>query len=759
MKAKLIEYYSQFKSNRLFKKTTKTYFIIACMVFLSYALVMIFNVYNAAVTQLVDAEQKMLSQAETTNDFILRDTNSTATDIFETDQRAINAMTKPYTHKISIDTSNLTEEMKSRTSAISKVYFFNLDDNHIYTSDNPVYTRETFPDKELLNLVTSTPRYIVNKPHILKYEEKFQIKEKRILLSLYKYSDTSCMAVMLDSDLFNSMVNTDFENKNQSMMILKSDGIVLSATDSALFGKDLSDNKIIQQLEKAPEQSGYINKFGTMYCYRKSNTLNSLYVCSFRTSSVIVSFGWQIMIILLFALLLIVMYFISSMHITMSVFRPFKKLRNDFFDILGISQDNENEGTEQELELISKNLINIKNEYDAMLETEHLYSATKQNELIYYIMTGSYNYDEKELEEYNIRFPYPYITLILIRLDNTKNIERSNIGLIQYGIAHAGTEIFTQQDNMAYYTTYSDEYDVIFMVNHKNPVFDTNRISLIQKYATNAFGITISASHTTEKGNIESVVEMYRNVKYAMQYRIVKGHNTLIDYSSLLTALDSRCEYPAKLEKTVLREINQKNNTGADEAVKEFLRTVSNMPYIYIIVHSYVLLMAINAHASSNKQSDEQQQDALTDDLTRCETLDDIYNIIISSCNTAIIAASDIKIDDKHMIIANNIEDYINSHYSDPNLSIDTIASYVNKSANYTRSIFKQNKNISISDYIAKKRFDKVCRMLRTTNLTAQSIAQKVGMSPGSYFYTAFKKYTGYTPEQYRKKYMKNNQN
>ncbi len=752
MKDKLIEYYSQFKSNRLFRKTTKTYFIIACMVFLAYAFVMIFNVYNAAITQLIDAEQKMLSQAETTNDFILRDTNSTANDIFESDQRAMNAMTKPYSYNISIDTSNLIAEMKNRTSAISKVYFFNLEDNHIYTSENPVYTQENFPDKELLELVASTPRYIINKPHILKYEENFRLKEQRMLLSLYKYSETSCMAVMLDSDLFNSMVNTDFENKNQSMMILKSDGVVLSATDAALFGKDLSDNKIIQQLENAPEQSGYINRFGTMYCYRKSNTLNSLYVCSFKGSSVIVSFGWHIMVVLMFALLLIAMYFISSMHITMSVFRPFKKLRTDVFNILGISQDSNDAGTEQDLELISKNLINIKNEYDAMQETENLYSATKQNELIYYIMTGSYNYDEKELEEYNIRFPYPYITLVLIRLDNTKNIERSNIGLILYGIANAGTEIFTQQSNVAYYTTYSDEYDVIFMVNHKSPVFDTNRISLIQKYATNAFGITVSASYATEMGNIESVVELYRNVKYAMQYRIVKGHNTLIDYSSLLMTLDSRCEYPVKIEKSVLREINQKNNKGVDAAVKDFLNTVSHMPYIYITVHSCVLLMAINAHTSS----DEQQNDAVTDELTRCETLEDIYNIIISSCNAAILAASDIKIDDKHMIIANNIEDYINSHYIDPNLSIDIIASHVNKSANYTRSIFKQNKNISISDYITKKRFDEVCRMLKDTNLTAQAIAQKAGMSSGSYFYTAFKKYTGYTPEQYRKKHMKN---
>lgn len=757
MKTKIIDYYTQIKSNRLFKKTFKTYFTIACMVFLAYALVMIFNVYNAAVTQLIDAEQKMLSQAETTNDFILRDINSTANDIFENDQRALNAMTKPYKQSISIDTSELISEMKKRTSAISKVYFFNLNHNHIYTGENPVYTKESFPDKELLTLIASTPRYTINKPHTLKYEDSFKIKEQRVLVSLYKYSNTSCMAVITDSNTFNSMVNTEFASKHQSMMILKSDGTVLSSTDASLFGKNLSDDETIKKLESTSEQSGYIKQNGMVYCFRKSNTLNSLYVCSFKTSSVIVSFGWQITVIILFALLLIVLYFLSSMNISMSVFRPFKKLRADVFNILEISQEDiaDDMGTETDLALISKNLVNIKNEYDSMCETETLYSATKQNELVYYIMTGAYNYDNEELAEYNIRPVHPYITLILIRLDNTKNIERSNIGLIQYGIANAGTEILTQQDTTAYYTTYSDEYDVLFMVNHTTPDFDVSRIALIQKYIANAFGITASASYSTSKGNIDTAAELYRNVKDAMQYRIVMGHNSLINYGELSKSIDSHCEYPAKLEKTILREITQKNLDGAALAIQEFLNTLKHMPYMYIIIHSCVLLTTIDSQISSANSSDDQHRtDTLSADLTRCETLEDIYDIIISKCNTAIIAVSDIKIDDKHMIIANNIEDYINSHYSDPNLSIDVIASYVNKSANYTRSIFKQNKNISISDYITKKRFDEVCRMLRETNLTAQAIAQKAGMSSGSYFYTAFKKYTGYTPEQYRKKYM-----
>ena len=107
----------------------------------------------------------------------------------------------------------------------------------------------------------------------------------------------------------------------------------------------------------------------------------------------------------------------------------------------------------------------------------------------------------------------------------------------------------------------------------------------------------------------------------------------------------------------------------------------------------------------------------------------------------------------KYEKLADDIREYIDERYTDPGLSVDMIASHVGRSANYSRTIFKRCKGISISDYIASKRFDEVCRLLRETDLSAVQICLRTGMSANSYFYTAFKKHTGYTLEQYRKHY------
>lgn len=661
MKDKLYEYYAQFKSNKLFKQTMKSYFGIACIVFCAYALVIVIGVSRAAVSQMAVAEQKMLTQAENTSDSILRNINASATYVFEDSKVVQDAMTKPYDPVTSIELSDVISGMKNRSDAIYKVYFFNLKDDYIYTGENPVYHISNFPDTDLLNIIASTGRYTVNRPHILKYEDGNTKKEERTLLSLYKYSDTSCMAVFISSDYFNNMVNAGHEQSDQSMLVLHSDGIVLSSTDSSLFGQDLSEDKVIKKLINSDQQDGHIKSNGEVYCYRKSNTLNSLYVCSFKESSVIVSYGWQFFIVILFAILLLLLYFLSSIKMSMSIFRPFKKLRSDVFNILGISYDLENdEDTERDLKLISENLINIKDEFDSMQETEHLYSASRRNELVYSIMTGSYNFDSNELDEYSIRIIHPYNTILIMRIDNTKNIERSSISLIQYGIANAGTELMTRDGMSAYYTTFCDEYDIIFLINHKAPTFDTNLISMLQKYTQAAFSVTSSAAFDTVCGNIDSVVQTYRNAKYAMQYRLVRGHNCMIQYSDLISSIDKNYEYPAKIEKAIIREINLKNKDSLSNEVDNFINSISTMPYMYIIVHSCLLIMTIDAHIKSDKLNEESQSNVISDDLIKSETIDDIRNMIMSKCNDALITSSDIKIDDKHLMIANTIARFLN---------------------------------------------------------------------------------------------------
>ncbi|MBI6873799.1 helix-turn-helix transcriptional regulator [Clostridium aciditolerans] len=103
--------------------------------------------------------------------------------------------------------------------------------------------------------------------------------------------------------------------------------------------------------------------------------------------------------------------------------------------------------------------------------------------------------------------------------------------------------------------------------------------------------------------------------------------------------------------------------------------------------------------------------------------------------------------------IVKAVTNYIDENYPNPSISPESIADHVNISSNYLRTIFKNTVNKSLSIYISEVRFNKAKFLLETTDLTVSEISTAVGFSNTNYFYTAFKKNYGISPNHYRNTY------
>ena len=93
--------------------------------------------------------------------------------------------------------------------------------------------------------------------------------------------------------------------------------------------------------------------------------------------------------------------------------------------------------------------------------------------------------------------------------------------------------------------------------------------------------------------------------------------------------------------------------------------------------------------------------------------------------------------------------------YIDLNLhtSIKTaeLAGYVNLNQSYLSTLFKKEMDLSISDYILKRRIDTAKNMLRYSDYPAAQISEILAFSSQSHFIRCFKKLTGMTPNEYKK--------
>lgn len=95
--------------------------------------------------------------------------------------------------------------------------------------------------------------------------------------------------------------------------------------------------------------------------------------------------------------------------------------------------------------------------------------------------------------------------------------------------------------------------------------------------------------------------------------------------------------------------------------------------------------------------------------------------------------------------------EYINEKYYDYNISLKTLGNALNINPAYLGRLFKLETNEFFSDYLNKKRVQKAKELLMTSGVKANEVAEKVGFSSISYFYTVFKKFTGQNPGDIRK--------
>lgn len=95
--------------------------------------------------------------------------------------------------------------------------------------------------------------------------------------------------------------------------------------------------------------------------------------------------------------------------------------------------------------------------------------------------------------------------------------------------------------------------------------------------------------------------------------------------------------------------------------------------------------------------------------------------------------------------------DYIEKNYSDPDLNLNSVCSYLSISASRFSTIFKNITGETFMEALIRIRMQKAKELLEITDYKNYEIAEKVGFSDPHYFSIVFKKMTGKTPSEYAK--------
>jgi two-component system, response regulator YesN len=95
-------------------------------------------------------------------------------------------------------------------------------------------------------------------------------------------------------------------------------------------------------------------------------------------------------------------------------------------------------------------------------------------------------------------------------------------------------------------------------------------------------------------------------------------------------------------------------------------------------------------------------------------------------------------------------KEYIDQHYTDPELTLNDVAAQANLSASHFSSVFSQETRQTFKEYLTETRINKAKELLRMTSLRSADIAYQVGYNDPHYFSSVFKKNTGFSPIEFR---------
>jgi two-component system, response regulator YesN len=101
--------------------------------------------------------------------------------------------------------------------------------------------------------------------------------------------------------------------------------------------------------------------------------------------------------------------------------------------------------------------------------------------------------------------------------------------------------------------------------------------------------------------------------------------------------------------------------------------------------------------------------------------------------------------------IVKRAKNFITETYTNPELTLDLVAQLLQVSPVYLSRTIKQELGTSFVGLVTQKRIEKAIKLLHTTDLHMVEIAEQTGYASQHYFSTAFKKFVGVSPNQYRK--------
>lgn len=372
---------------------------------------------------------------------------------------------------------------------------------------------------------------------------------------------------------------------------------------------------------------------------------------------------------------------------------------------------------------------------------------------------------EAEMRLYGLREDIGLLTMAVIEIDKyadyCSRYNQRDQYLLKFALGSVVTEI-AQNEGIRIWMEWTSNAQLSVLVHLPMEVetaelasrlFEKVKIWVNQHLA---FTVTIGIGALAD--GIDEVPGAYEEALGALQYKSSLGGNRIIEHGEI--AAKSQGEVYKHLH--LMRSMSQKFRLGDKEwkleleqlftELRDGLFTRDDIFAVlhYLIYHMQREMMELPAELQDIWESSTLPR--LNASLERLDTISELEREF-----TAILTAAFQQLDNRrsartHHPLMLRVKEYLNEHYANPDLSLTFLSSEFELNAKYLSQMFKEEFGVNFLDYLGNFRIQQAKRLLLESGESVQEIGVQVGYPNVRSFMRVFKKLTGVTPGEYRKK-------
>lgn len=266
--------------------------------------------------------------------------------------------------------------------------------------------------------------------------------------------------------------------------------------------------------------------------------------------------------------------------------------------------------------------------------------------------------------------------------------------------------------------------------------------------------LTVTSGAGTVCHTASLLFNSFGDALQALDYRLILGNNRVIWIEDVESRSNQMLAYDELTQQSLIRTIKLGTVQELKEVVDELF---GGLDTAQVSTQDYqvFLLEIITSILRVAKESGSETTDYIGSGLSSLTEIHKFNNMgrakqwIINVCSRLMDSiASERQSSYKQLI--DQAKEYIRGHYEESDISIGKVCQHLHISTGYFSSIFKKEMKMTFVSYLLQIRLEAAKELLRSTELKAFEIAEKIGFADPNYFSFCFRKKYGQSPKEYK---------